>query len=119
MGIPRSETASRWPPKLRACSVPQAEFSRRADFPARALLTAACGKFDQQRTGGGLTAHLRPQFGIGGSTAPSPNFLQGDHAARVAPPVLVMEVAQECAGALGQRPALQLRQWLDPPIPVA
>src|SRR5205085_5655400 len=52
-----------------------------------------------------LAAHLAPELGEAGPAAAAPQTIQRLQAARIAPPVLVVPIAQENADARGEHPA--------------
>src|SRR5581483_7470805 len=64
-------------------------------------------------------SHLRPQLRTCGAAAPRPNALERRGAARIAPPVLVVPLAEEGGRVRRERAALQLGEGVEPGIEIA
>ena len=72
----------------------------------------------QQKVQGGLAPHLCPQVLEGRPPAPDPEGAQRRKGARIAPPVLVVAVAQEGPDPRGQRHAAKLRKRFEARIQI-
>src|SRR5256885_15554242 len=77
------------------------------------------GESTDNRIYSGFPAEFRPQFRTGRAASASPEGLQRGRAAGIAPPVLVMPIAEELADACGQRAPLQMGQRPEPGIEIA
>src|SRR2546421_3231847 len=86
---------------------------------AQARLPAGFGQFFEERVEGDLPTYLSPQLDQRRPAAARPEAGQRREGARVSPPVLVVAVAQESAGAGGESAAAQLGERTEPWIELA